>query len=86
MKKLTVKLEVEFEVPDHWEICSPDDNTPLHVKIDGDFYYPDITWMLLDNPDAPHKAWREADGDFQMNMLDIVKENFYSLELAKDKT
>lgn len=83
MKKLSIKLDATLEVPDDWEIEAPNDEIQEHVKAGGQYFYPDITWMVLLDSTYECTRWKEGDDDFLNDMLDrILDLNLnYSLEL-----
>lgn len=83
MKKLVIKIDLEYEVPDDWEICTPDDDSQFHIKIGEKYFHPEITWMSLDDPAAENMAWTEADDEFIEDMWDRLLGFDYSLDFIE---
>lgn len=83
MKKISLKMDFILEVPDDWEIEDPSDGSQLHIKGDGKYFHPDITWLVLDDPIAKNQVWIEGDGEFINYMLDRVKDSWYDVKFIE---
>ena len=70
MKKLTVRIHAELEVPDDWEIVEVEDGIQV-LKIDGSYVDFDIAPLASDaiGPDA---IWSDEDEELTASILDAV--------------
>ncbi len=70
MKKLTVRIYAELEVPDDWKIVEVEEGVQV-LKIDGTFVDFDIT-PLASNSTGPDATWSDEDDDLTATILDAV--------------
>ena len=70
MKKLTVRIYAELEVPDDWEIVEVEEGVQV-LKIDGTFVDFDIT-PLASNSTGPDATWSDEDDELTATILDTV--------------
>ena len=70
MKKLSVRIYAELEVPDDWEIVEVDDGVQV-LKIDGIFVDFDIA-PLASQSTGPAATWSDEDEELTAAVLDAV--------------
>jgi len=70
MKKLTVRIYAELEVPDDWEIVEVDEGIQV-LKIDGTFVDFDIAPLASDST-GPEATWSDEDEELTATILDTV--------------
>lgn len=70
MKKLSVHIYAELEVPDDWEIIEVDDGVQV-LKIDGTYVDFDIAPLASDST-GPDATWSDEDEDLTASILDAV--------------
>ena len=70
MKKLSVSIRAELEVPDDWEIVEVDDGIQV-LKIDGRYVDFDIA-PLASDVTGPDAVWSDEDEELTAAILDAV--------------
>ncbi len=70
MKKLTVRIYAELEVPDDWEIIEVDEGIQV-LKIDGTYVDFDIAPLASDST-GPEATWSDEDEELTATILDTV--------------
>lgn len=80
MKKLSVTIRLDMEVPDDWQIRSTSEGTDI-LEI-GEGQYMDLTFepMLTEDPEG---TWTSStDDDFVNSLLDMVVSEDVTYEIA----
>ncbi len=70
MKKLSLELHVELEVPDDWELV--EHASGIHVLKHGDRFIDFDIAPLVTNSTAPDATWSDEDEAFTEEILDMV--------------
>ena len=70
MKKLTVRIYAELEVPDDWEVVEVEEGVQV-LKIDDVYVDFDIA-PLASNSLGPEATWSDEDEDLTATILDAV--------------
>jgi len=70
MKKLTVRIYAELEVPDDWEIIEVDEGIQV-LKIAGTYVDFDIA-PLASNSIDPEATWSDEDEELTATILDTM--------------
>ena len=70
MKKLTVRIYAELQVPDEWEIIEVDEGIQV-LKIADTYVDFDIA-PLASNSTGPEATWSDEDEELTTSILDAV--------------
>ena len=80
MKKLTVTIKLEMEIPDEWEIRQTSDGVDV-LQI-GEGQYLDMTFEPMLTKDLEGIWTDSADEDFMNELLDMVASEEVSYKVA----